>query len=224
MNYRKITEAELDAAWEKSQVEAQDKHIQRLDNIWQRFKAKLSPLEAVMEASIFRSTSYRVRIDKLPDDAHIDWFGYQPRLFNGSLFLLPKPNLAVDTGLHIAAQRAFGLTAVGSSVADIVDAGGVDNSVTAVSATTTRFDTTGGNRFLTAFEATPTYSAANKRVTALFNITNTDITIVHRRYGLTTDTANADFTLFSMLSGFVLDFNSKAYDITVESQTNFTGS
>lgn len=203
-DFKKVTDSYLQELWHKAVKASHDKHLEMgnfgLGNAW------------------------LIHLNKVPDDAKIDWFGMKPVNHSGHLILLPAPNLCVNTGVHIFMQRGFGLTATGGTVADIIDTGGVDNNTTAVAATTTQFDTTASNRFLTAFDATPTYSTANKRVTALFNITNTDTTIVHRRYGLSTDTANAANTLATMLSGFILDFNGKAYDITVESQTNGTGS
>lgn len=181
-------------------------------------------------------TTYGVWVNKADPSADLDWFGQRPWEYQGKLFLPPKHNLCVNSGIHIALQRTFlttaggALTPVASSTIGGVRCGGVDNDVTAVSATTARFNTTAGNRFITIFDANPTYSTANKRMTALFNITNSDTTIVHRRYGIIGDgtasdgTDNEDFTLFSMLSGFELNFNSLAYDITVESQSNGTGS
>lgn len=186
-------------------------------------------------------TMYGVWIHHAPRDTYIDWFGKMPLQY-GDKLLLPQQegvdgmvlplehNLAVDTGLHISAQRTFvtvanaTLTPVASTTNNGVRYGGVDNNVAAVANTTTQFDTTAGNRFIKVFDADPTYSTANKRMTGLFTIANTDTTIVQRRYGIGNDVANAANTLFSMLSGFILDFNGKAFSITVESQSNWTGS
>ena len=164
------------------------------------------------------------------NDLHVDWFDEYPLEVGDRIYLPAAHNLAVDSGLHISAQRTFvttadaDLTPESGSTNDGVRYGGVDNNTTAVVAGTSQFDTTSSNRFIALFESDPSYSTANKRITSTLNITNSDTTIVHRRYGVGNDSANAANTLFSMLSGFILDFNSKAYDINVEFQNNWTGS
>ncbi len=187
----------------------------------------------LLRGLVAEGTTYGVRINHAE---HLtgEWFGKHIIRADGALWLPAMPNLAVNTGLHMSSQRVLVKTdgtlrtAVAGSTNNGVRWGGVDNTTGAVAATTAQF---AGTSFTKQFDADPIYSTTNKRDTALFTITNANFTAVQRRFGLSNDgtliganggqTAN---TLFSMLAEFILDYNGKAFDTTIESQTDWTGS
>jgi len=200
------------------------------------FGARIKPVDG-------RST-----LKELVDAVELDWFGRDPLIYDGALYLPAEHNLAVNSGLEIAARRTFQMSNIPggggtSSNAGGVVGGGVDSGTAAVANSTHQFNT-GTNatthfvRFVTnTFVSGPSYGLSGNTgtITASFQITDTNFTPtssdqIHRRYGLHNNTnsgsgsaANSASSLFSMLSGFILDFNSKAYDITVETRTQWTG-
>lgn len=164
------------------------------------------------------------------------WWPKRPLIRpDGKLWCPPLPNLVVDSGVNIGAQRTWvttaggTLTPVASTTNDGVRYGGVDNNVTAVTAGTHQFDTTGSNRFLAIIEADPTYVAATGgaagTMTADFNVTDSDTGIDHERVGTSNDLANGSWTLYSMISDFSFQPGvSLSYDLTYQFTIDYTGS
>lgn len=216
------------------------------------FQRARLPAPAKLWCKMRQGTVYTPFIRGVPDIRRVnyDWFGTRLMEYGGGLYVFaPQHNLAVNTGLHIAAQRTFinaagtAMTPASGSTSDGIKGGGVDDDTTAVIATEDAFTDTSTNRqFSETWSVNPTYSTTNKRITASYNMLDTDSAVdsagangvllnalVMRRFGLTNDpgvvsASNDANTLFSMLSGFLIDYNDQVFDMTVQSETDWTGS
>lgn len=143
----------------------------------------------------------------------------------GELFLLPKPNLVVNTGVQRSLDKMFGISGTPSIPAGNVVRMGVDNGTTAPASGSRSSDQGNGttdtgssSQTLAAFDATPTRS--NNIVTSVrtFNDVTTGgigaVGFAMKRLFLSAHTANitnttsadAQDTLVSMTGVFTIDF------------------
>lgn len=123
---------------------------------------------------------------------------------SGKVLLLPKPNLVVNSGIHISLDRLFSISGPPTQVRSM----GVDDGASNPVAGTTSSSAGSTNRRIILFDSTPT--RASQVVSALGTYTQANVSFIMKRLFLSkaaAGTTDAAGDLYAMTNVFTMDLS-----------------